>query len=176
VQIRTLREKQVFAKLTLRQMAVAGMLSAIAIVLSTTVLGYIPLGIASATTMHIPAIIGGVLEGPIVGAFVGLIFGITSFLRANTPLFANPVVAILPRIFIGVVAYYVYRWTKNSAIAAAAGTLTNTIGVLSLAVIFKYLPWQVAAFVALRNGIPEIIVASLLVTAVVKSVKKAYNR
>jgi hypothetical protein len=30
--------------------------------------------------------------------------------------------------------------------------------------------------VALRNGIPEIIVASLLVTAVVKSVKKAYNR
>ncbi|MGB9809094.1 MAG: ECF transporter S component, partial [Caldanaerobacter sp.] len=84
MQIRALREKQIFARLTLRQMAIAGMLSAIAIVLSTTVLGYIPLGIASATTMHIPAIIGGVLEGPIVGAFVGLIFGITSFLRANT--------------------------------------------------------------------------------------------
>ncbi|HHW58593.1 MAG TPA: ECF transporter S component [Clostridia bacterium] len=178
MQIKALRDKKEgsLTKISLRQITVAGMLSAISIVLSTTILGYIPLGIANATTMHIPAIIGGVLEGPIVGAFIGLIFGLTSFIRQNTPLFANPIIAILPRIFIGVVAYYAYKWTKNAGIAAAAGTLTNTIGVLSLAVLFKYLPWQVAGLVALRNGIAEIVVAAILTTAVVKSLKKVYNK
>lgn len=131
MQIKATREGKA-AKISLRQITVAGMLAAISIVLSTTILGYIPLGIANATTMHIPAIIGGVLEGPIVGAFIGLIFGLTSFIRQNTPLFADPVIAIFPRIFIGVVAYYSYKLTKNVGIAAAAGTLTNTIGVFGL--------------------------------------------
>ncbi|HAA64275.1 MAG TPA: ECF transporter S component, partial [Thermoanaerobacter sp.] len=108
MQIKATREGKA-AKISLRQITVAGMLAAISIVLSTTILGYIPLGIANATTMHIPAIIGGVLEGPIVGAFIGLIFGLTSFIRQNTPLFADPVIAIFPRIFIGVVAYYSYK-------------------------------------------------------------------
>ena len=81
--------------------------------------------------MHLPAILGGILEGPIVGALVGLIFGVYSFLNATNPMFADPLIAILPRIFIGVAAYYSYKYLwKNSAIAAALGTLTNTIGVL----------------------------------------------
>lgn len=155
-----------------RQLTTAGLLSALSIVLSMTPLGYIPLGIASATTMHIPAIIGAVLEGPYVGAAIGLIFGITSFLRSTTPLFADPRVAIIPRVFIGVIAYLVYRWTKNTPLAAAAGTLTNTVGVLSMAVLFKYLTPQVAWGIALKNGIFEIIVAILLTTAIVKAVKK----
>ncbi|AIS53257.1 membrane protein-like protein [Thermoanaerobacter kivui] len=175
MQIKAAREGKV-SKISLRQITVAGMLAAISIVLSTTILGYIPLGIANATTMHIPAIIGGVLEGPIVGAFIGLIFGLTSFIRQNTPLFADPVIAILPRIFIGVVAYYAYNLTKSAGVAAAAGTLTNTIGVLGLAVLLKYLPLKVALFVALKNGIFEIIVAVILTTIIVKSLKKVYNK
>jgi len=175
VQIKATREGKA-VKISLRQITVAGMLAAISIVLSTTILGYIPLGIANATTMHIPAIIGGVLEGPIVGAFIGLIFGLTSFIRQNTPLFADPVIAILPRILIGVVAYYSYKLTKNVGIAAAAGTLTNTIGVLGLAVLLKYLPLNVALFVALKNGIFEIIVAVILTTMIVKSLKKVYDK
>ena len=175
MQIKATREGKA-AKISLRQITVAGMLAAISIVLSTTILGYIPLGIANATTMHIPAIIGGVLEGPIVGAFIGLIFGLTSFIRQNTPLFADPVIAILPRVFIGVVAHYFYKLTKNIGIAAAAGTLTNTIGVLGLAVLLKYLPFKVALFVALKNGVFEIIVAVILTTMIVKSLKKVYNK
>jgi len=178
LQIKAVREKEKgkLTKISLRQITVAGMLAAISIVLSTTVLGYIPLGIANATTMHIPAIIGGVLEGPIVGAFIGLIFGLTSFIRQNIPLFADPIIAILPRIFIGVVAYYTYKLTKNVGIAAALGTLTNTIGVLGLAVLLKYMPLKVALFVALKNGIFEIIVAVILTTMIVKSLKKVYNK
>jgi len=175
VQIKVTRERKV-AKISLRQITVAGMLAAISIVLSTSVLGYIPLGIANATTMHIPAIIGGVLEGPIVGAFIGLIFGLTSFIRQNTPLFADPVIAILPRVFIGVVAHYFYKLTKNVGIAAAGGTLTNTIGVLGLAVLLKYLPFKVALFVALKNGVFEIIVAVILTTIIVKPLKKMHGK
>ena len=175
MQIKATREGKA-AKISLRQITVAGMLAAISIVLSTTVLGYIPLGIANATTMHIPAIIGGVLEGPIVGAFIGLIFGLTSFIRQNTPLFADPVIAILPRVFIGVVAHCFYKLTKNIGIAAAAGTLTNTIGVLGLAVLLKYLPFKVALFVALKNGAFEIIVAVILTTIIVKPLKKMHGK
>lgn len=160
------------AKLSVRQMTVAGMLSAISIVLSATPLGYIPLGIANATTMHIPTIIGAILEGPYVGVFIGLIFGISSFIRQNTPLFADPVIAIIPRVMIGIVSYYAYKYTKNSGIAAAAGTLTNTIGVLGLAVLHGYLSLPVAIGVAVKNGIFEIIVAVILTTIVVRSVKK----
>jgi uncharacterized membrane protein len=54
--------------------------------------------------------------------------------------------------------------------------LTNTIGVLGLAVLLKYLPLKVALFVALKNGIFEIIVAVILTTMIVKSLKKVYDK
>ena len=160
------------SKLSVRQITVAGMLSAISIVMATTPLGYIPLGIANATTMHIPTIIGSILEGPYVGTFIGLIFGVSSFIRQNTPLFADPVVAILPRLLIGIVAYYTYKLTKSSGFAAIAGTLTNTVGVLGLAVLKKYLTVQVALMVVLKNTIFEVVIAVILTTIIVKSVKR----
>ncbi|AEF16324.1 membrane protein-like protein protein [Thermoanaerobacterium xylanolyticum LX-11] len=160
------------SKLSVRQITVAGMLSAISIVMATTPLGYIPLGIANATTMHIPTIIGSILEGPYVGTFIGLIFGVSSFIRQNTPLFADPVVAILPRLLIGIVAYYTYKLTKSSGVAAIAGTLTNTVGVLGLAVLKKYLTVQVALMVVLKNTIFEVVIAVILTTIIVRSVKR----
>lgn len=160
------------SKLSVRQITIAGMLSAISIVMATTPLGYIPLGIANATTMHIPTIIGSILEGPYVGTFIGLIFGVSSFIRQNTPLFADPLVAILPRLLIGIVTYYTYKLTKSSGIAAAAGTLTNTVGVLGLAVLKKYLTVQVALMVVLKNTIFEVVIAVILTTIIVRSVKR----
>ena len=62
-------------------MAIVGVLSSISIMLSMTPLGFIPLGPLNATIMHIPVIIGAILEGPLVGITVGLIFGATSLLR-----------------------------------------------------------------------------------------------
>lgn len=104
-------------KLEVRKMAIIGVLAAISIMLSMTPLGFIPLGPVNATIMHIPVIIGAVLEGPLVGITVGLIFGATSLFRALTmptiTSFAliNPLVSILPRVLIGIVAYYVYKLT-----------------------------------------------------------------
>ena len=156
-----------------RRLTTAGLLAGISIVLSVTPLGYIPIGIASITTMHIPTILGAVLEGPYVGTLVGLIFGVTSFLRATSPLFADPRVAILPRLLIGIVSYLVYKITHKAGIAAAAGTLTNTAGVLSMAVYLKYLTAAVAWAVALKNGIFEIVAAFIITEILVRAVKKA---
>ena len=68
-----------------RQVVVAGVVGGVALFLGATRLGLIPVPIpliGNATIMHIPAIVGGVLEGPVVGILAGLIFGIFSFLYA----------------------------------------------------------------------------------------------
>ena len=134
-----------------RRISIVGILSALTLALSLIPqIGYITipgLGL-QITIVHIPVIIAGIIEGPIVGAFVGLIFGLSSLYTALTsPLpiafaFLNPLVSILPRLLIGVVAWYVYRGmtilTKDkfrsvsAGIAAALGTVTNTIGVLGM--------------------------------------------
>lgn len=99
-----------------KAMVIAAMLGAITIVLGLTPLGFIPLGVMNATTMHIPVIIAGIIEGPFIGAVVGLIFGISSLLNAllknATPIafvFYNPIVSVLPRVLIGITSYYAYR-------------------------------------------------------------------
>lgn len=72
-------------QLSTKEIVVAGMLGAISIVLGVTRLGFIPVPTpaGNATIMHIPAILGAVLEGPVVGALIGLIFGIFSFFTAR---------------------------------------------------------------------------------------------
>lgn len=69
-------------ELTTRRLAVVGMLGAISVVLGLTPLGFIPIGPAKATIMHIPVIIGSIIEGPIVGLLIGLIFGGFSMFQA----------------------------------------------------------------------------------------------
>lgn len=145
----------------LRTLTVSGLLGAISIVLGITPLGFIPVPTVAghATIMHVPAILGGILEGPKVGALTGLIFGLHSLLRANNVLFADPLIAIVPRVLIGVVAWWVYRMTKSDALAAAFGTITNTLGVMGFAVVRGYIPASAAWAVVLTHGIPEVILA-----------------
>lgn len=101
------------------QMVTVSMLGAITIVLGLTPLGYIPLGLINVTTMHIPVIIGAILQGPVVGGLVGLIFGLSSLLNAiirPTPIsfvFYNPIISILPRILIGVFAGYCFKFLRK---------------------------------------------------------------
>ena len=106
-------------KLEVRKMAIIGVLAAISIMLSMTPLGFIPIGPLNLTIMHIPVIIGAIIEGPLVGATVGLVFGLFSIYQNITaptllsPVFMNPIIAIVPRVLIGIVAYYVYIFIKN---------------------------------------------------------------
>lgn len=106
-------------KISVKKMAVIGVLAAISAVLGMTPLGFIPVGATRATIMHIPVIIGAIMEGPVVGAFVGLIFGMFSIFQAVTNptpvsvVFLNPVVSVVPRIMIGIVTYYVYNTLRK---------------------------------------------------------------
>lgn len=166
-------------KITTRQIVVAGMLSAITVVLSATGIGFIPLPSAAgrATFIHVPVILAGVLEGPLVAAFTGFIFGLYSFLTPTGVIPPDPIVRILPRIFIGIVAYGVYRLcgkhkTLGAALAAIAGTLTNTIGFLGLAVLMGYMPWPAAATVMVTQMPGEMLVAAILTVILVKALSK----
>ncbi|WP_126426805.1 ECF transporter S component [Brevibacillus marinus] len=161
--------------LTVRKIVVAGVLGAVAILLGVTRLGFIPVPTAAgnATIMHIPAIIGGIMEGWGVGLIIGLIFGVTSFLNATIPLFKDPLVAILPRLFIGVVAYFTYVGLRQVnqylaiGVAGFVGSITNTLLVLLMAVIRGYMAPAVAVTVAVTNGISEAIVSVIITLAVV---------
>ena len=184
-------------KLNTRQITMIGMLSAISIILGLTGYGFIPLPMAKATIMHIPVIIGAILEGPLVGVMVGLIFGIFSiFQNIATPnilsfAFMNPLVSVLPRILIGLVSYYCYKLTfKNNqliriGLSAAIGSLTNTLGVLYMIYLLygerfaqarginPNTVFKAILGIALVNGIPEAIVSVVIIIPVVIAIKRA---
>lgn len=160
-----------------RTIVISGLLGAIQILLGLTGLGFIPLPTGvNATILHVPAVIAGALEGPIAGLAVGLIFGIFSFVRATNPAFADPLVAIVPRLFPGVVAWLVFVALRRmnlgvaAAVAGAAGTLTNTVLVLTMGVLRGYFTPEFAWTVALTNAPGELIVAAVITTAVVLAV------
>ncbi len=163
------------SQLTVRRIVVAGLLGAITILLGATRLGFVPVPtpVGDATIMHIPVIIGGILDGSLVGAILGLFFGLFSFIQATIPMFKDPLVVFLPRILIGITSALTYRglrrWNEVAAVIVAAviGTLTNTILVLGIAVLRGYLPFGLAAGFAVSNGIPEAIIAAIIVGAVV---------
>lgn len=64
-------------------MATLAMLCGVLLVMGMTGIGFIPLPIIKATTMHIPVILGAVLLGPGAGAVLGCVFGFCS-VWANT--------------------------------------------------------------------------------------------
>lgn len=125
----------------IRRVITAGLLLAITLLLVLFRIGLIPVPTpaANATISHIPAIIGGILEGPLVGLVIGLGFGFGSFSVATIPMFKDPLVAILPRLFIGVTA----AWTF-SALRRANRVTLNMLIVLLVAALLVF-SWQIYA-------------------------------
>ncbi|KOA19940.1 pantothenic acid transporter PanT [Clostridium homopropionicum DSM 5847] len=184
------------AKASTRKLTTLAMLSAISVILGFTPLGIIPVPPVNATIMHIPVIIAAILEGPVIGAIMGLIFGILSIIRAITtgnillPAILNPMVSVLPRILIGVGAYYAYKSLPIESdkirvgISAAIGTAINTFGFLGMlyllyaetaAVAFKVSVDAVGkaiVTIGVTHGIPEIIVAVIITVGVILALKK----
>jgi uncharacterized membrane protein len=163
-----------------RKIVIAGVMSAISIFLGLTRLGFIPwFSGASLTIMQVPVIIGAVLEGPLVGLIVGLLFGVFSLIQAAVAptgptdvWFTNPLLSILPRLFIGPIAWLIYRglkhWKIPALIAAGiGGSLTNTVLVLGMIGVLGFLPWVSLLPISIANGLPEAAVSAVLVVAVV---------
>lgn len=174
-------------------------------------LGYLTIGPFSITTVHIPVIIGAVILGPAAGAFLGCVFGITSIIQATLQMpitafmfspfvpfgnFYSVVIALVPRILVGVFAAYVFKLIKikdkrgyfASLAAGLVGSLTNTVLVLGGVYLFfgqhfasvQKIPLQnllkVLLGVVAANGIFEAVVAAVAVTAVTKALFAVMRR
>lgn len=168
-----------------RKIVTAGVLAAISCILGLTHWGFIPwFSGASLTIMHVPVILGAILEGPVVGMVIGLIFGLFSMLQAaiaptgpTDVWFTNPLVSVLPRILIGLFAWLVYkalcRWQVVALTTAGiVGSLTNTILVLGMIGALGLLPWAVLPLIVLINGLPEAVLAAILTLIVVAAWKR----
>ena len=171
-------------------LAVASVFGALAIVLSFTPLGMIPVPnpTEAATSLHLPAIVAGILAGPIVGGLVGLVLAISSWYLygaafvtfAGGNVLLALLTAFLPRILIGVAAYYAYRplrrWPALAAgVAGVAGTLTNTFGVMGLFVWLGALPPALLVPVFGMN-VPIEIALALVVTIPVVAALRAVGQ
>lgn len=192
-----------------------GIFSALIFVLAfTPFVGYIPLGFTRATIIHIPVIIGSLMLGPKKGAVLGGVFGLTSFLNNTfnptvtsfvfTPFYSlgeysggigSIIICFLPRILIGVVPYFIYRFVvkitheqKVSAVGLAlagiSGALTNTLLVMNLIYFFFKDSYASANGVASEavygfimgiigvNGVPEAIVAAIITVILGKTLMR----
>jgi len=140
------------------------------VILGTTRLGYIPVPTEAihATSMHLPTIVASVVEGWPAGMIVGMVFGITSMYMAGSPMSSDPLVAMVPRLLVGLTPYLAYillsRFNEyvRLAVAAVVGTLTNTVGFLGMSVILGYLNWDTALYIAWVHGLPECVVAIVI--------------
>lgn len=198
-----------------KALTLLSVLAAIEVILSSfTPLGFIPLGGINATTIHIPVIIGAIFLGPVAGGILGGVFGIlsviTNTIRPNitsfvfSPFitmsdtsgnFSSLLIAIVPRVMMGVIAYYTYKQVnkvlKNKILAYSCagivGSLVNTILVMGGIYIFfgsQYAAAKQIEFSALFgvimsviciNGVVEAIVAALIVSAVCKVLNQIYK-
>lgn len=184
------------------------------IILAATPIGYIPLGFTRATIIHIPVIIGSLMLGPKKGAALGGIFGLTSFINNTinptitsfvfTPFYSlgdysggigSVIICFLPRILVGVVPFYIYRFVKKHSkkngvssvglvLAGIAGSLTNTLLVMNLIFLFFRDAYAAANGVSTGavygfilgiigiNGVPEAIVAAIITLCIGRTLMK----
>lgn len=202
-------------KFDTKYMATLAMLSGLLLVMGMTGIGFIPLPVIKATTMHIPVILGAILLGPAAGAFLGGVFGLCS-IWANTvtpgllsfafsPFMTNEGfsgvvksiwIALGCRILLGVIAGWLWKLLKKFKckdvvalpVTAAISAICHTVLVMgSIYVLLgqQYAQAKNVAFSAVfslimgtvtASGIPEAIVAAVLVAVVGKALLHFLSR
>lgn len=195
-------------KLNTWYMATLAMLCGVLLVMGMTGIGFIPLPIIKATTMHIPVILGAILLGPGAGAALGAVFGLCSiWVNTTTPgllsfafspfMTTEGILGVLKslwialgcRILFGAIAGWLWKIIKKLAkqdylalpITAAISTICHTLLVMGSIYFLLAQQYAEAKNVAISavfglimgtvtaSGIPEAIVAAVLVTAIGKS-------
>ena len=164
-------------------------------------LGNLPLPPLNPTIIHITVIVFtfllGTRDGMIIGAIWGIIRMIRAFAMPASPLdpliWTNPMIAVLPRLLIGLTVGVTYQWLQKKwpsahslRISAFLGSLTNTVFVMLFIYVFftediAYLMniqmdnivYGLLAIVV-TSGIPEAIIAAIIAPMVVKPLKKIY--
>ena len=184
-------------KKNLVRLVMCALFSALIVVMTfTPYLGYISVGPIEITTLHIVAIFAAVVLGPKYGAIVGGVWGLTCIVRAiqmGFAPFANPMVSLVPRILVGIVAGLVFLGLSKTkcpkvvslVIATLAGTLTNTVCVISALQIFNgFKSLLGAAATAIEtiiltligtNGLIEMISALVIIPSLYMATEKYFK-
>ncbi|MFS9337601.1 ECF transporter S component [Streptococcus intermedius] len=162
--------------------------------LSSVIFNLFPVPIKP-TIVHIPVIIASILYGPKVGALLGALMGVISLITNTivllptsylfSPLVPNGniyslIIALIPRILIGITPYFVYRYLKNKTgliLAGAIGSLTNTIFVLGgifllFSNVYNGNIQLLLASVISTNSIAEMIISAILTVAIIPALEK----
>ena len=136
-------------------MAELALLTAIILVMAFTPLGYLKTAGLEITFLTVPVVIGAILTGPAGGAFLGGVFGLTSFFQAASGLSAfgatlfnlSPIstflLCLVPRILVGLIAGWVFKGLQRvqksgvlgSIVASLAGPISNTVMFMTLLVL-----------------------------------------
>lgn len=180
--------------LSVRQLTTVGLLGGMTALLGLTGYGFINLVYMKATILQIPTIIGAILEGPRVGMLIGFIFGSFSlFQNIMVPtlmsvVFLNPLISVLPRILLGLIAYLVYRFMPGPnavriGVSAFVTTAMNTIMVMGLTYLIyakefaaaRHIPLDqvvnIILGICIANGIPEALTSLVVVPIVLVLLK-----
>lgn len=147
------------------------------------------------TLVHIPVIIASIIYGPQIGSILGLLMGIISVITNTVILLPTSylfspfvdhgniyslIIAIVPRVLIGVVPYFVYKILSNRVglvLSGLLGSLTNTVFVLGGIFIFFSSVFggnikALLAGVVSTNAIVEMVISAIVVTAIIPSLSK----
>ncbi len=185
-------------KQNLVRLIMCALFSALIVVMTfTPYLGYISVGPIEITTLHIIAIFGALVLGPKQGAIVGGVWGATCIIRAIQLGFApfiNPLVSLVPRVLVAVVAGLVFAGLSKTkcpkvvslVVSTLAGTLTNTVLVISALHIFGGFETLLGAAAAAletiiltligTNGLIELISALVIVPSLYMATEKFFKK
>ena len=134
-----------------------GILIALMFAFSWTVLGMIPLGIASATTVFIPVVIGIIcLNDFKYSVVLGFAFGLVSLIRSLSPtgfldpFFINPIISVVPRVIMAILTHLFYnlllkcfnkakyKYEICASLSGGIAALTNTIFTISILLLVHF--------------------------------------
>jgi uncharacterized membrane protein len=150
----------------------------------------------------LPVIVVTQVKGLKFGMILGAIFGIVSFavsfsLRSVlSPIFMNPLVSIVPRLFIAVTTHFsgvliekILRKTKLNTkigdsikygVSGALGVCTNTVLVLGMMLVFNYgknvggaeIGWALIGVILATNFLIELVITTVLCIPISLAVNK----
>lgn len=196
-------------------MAFLAMLCGVLLVMGMTGIGFIPLPIIKATTMHIPVILGAILLGPGAGAVLGAVFGLCSiWVNTTTPgllsfafspfmtteglpgIAKSLWIALGCRVLFGITAGWLWKMISkllkkdylSLAVTAGLSAILHTIFVMGSIYFLLANQYAAAKNVAINAvfglvmgtvtaaGIPEAIIAAILVTVIGKTMLRLIAR
>ncbi len=175
------------------ELVLTALFTAIIVIMAFTPLGYIPLVVINATIIHIPVILGALFLGPKKGAFLGFVFGLTSFINNTfkaatasafvfSPVLAYDVIGVsgifkslyicfIPRILVGVVPYFIYILIRKALKSEqkAGPIVVNALASLILfisvrAFLIRLLPETMSTLVCTLIGLAAGIVLMTVLT------------